>query len=1293
MDGEVVVEVSSPNGKIKEQCGVDASPCHDLPNGGSSLDCNGVKSVAVVEGIENGNGKEDADRTYVFVNGSDDVAEIGDNDENCIMVAPAEESVGNCGELKSNGEIEAGEAKVNGCNGHCDFEKVDAIIHEAAEVENGKSTSHENGDCIKEDNGVLVAEESKGESVELCPVEEVEVVNSAESEVLGVVNSDEKVEVESSFEVVEKVPITQDDHADAEGSNHCQGLSANAEALLEQVESTSDIVEEVPESQAVNDVETEGSRDCKEPAETTAELPEKIESTAEVVEAVPESHGDADGSDDTKGLSEITEQQPLQAESISEVSEEVPNSQSTIHVDADCSCGCCQHAVDMPVEVESTSEDIGEIPGSQQVSNSDAEGTGDCPVLSKVTVENTADLSEQPDEDQKCEATVTATAASELITGNNEKEVVEERESSPIKEDKAEVSSQLSPNAEIPETQESVKIQVDDASNDVEQQESVEVAAESPTTDQLKSVDGEDDQIAKCTACPESTDINTASSQPSENGQSFESDPVPSAVSAAKEDGDSAHAIIETKEPGSAPESAEISASPADCINVSVESAECHPTAVPLHADIPAPALDDMNAELAAVNDDKATVSKVEVGNTATTSSDGTEMEGGTHEGSSVADDTSASHCSTMSTETKICFGSISHEELSSISSAVTQPSADSESPENDGSDRSTSQGAEVIDATLQNDGSPAEGSSNGVTEARPVVPEVVKRFFNQRVRVPRYDAEDLKEQMIEAQARVDEKTRIRDAIQAEIQMIKATRKGYSVEIEAASAEEQSARDLWKSKRNEIDTVQSVMSKLKNAMDIDDIDSRIHSMEHRIEHETLPLKEEKQLLRDIKLLRQHREQLSSRIGKQDELKEALEQKEQTEERLKVLRKEAELLRGTLSRAEGVTKAAKKKQYDGIEKLRELQDQFKAADAVRQEAYAHLQSLRKQSYEKNKYFYKYKDDANISSDLGSKGDRDGVSQFCIKQVDDFMKLWLNNVEFRSDYIGGSLRGTLRRLGTKDGRSLGLDEQPLVIPPYPIERIAKDNPTRTPAFPSLVQAKAQAAPVETDSRADNAPVKPMEQKKPNSIAKAPAKPSEAVALASPDAVRDDEAAKVTEEPKRTKEEEEKARREEELSKEEEAARLKEQRRLEEKAKAEAALERKRRIAERAQARAAAKAQKEAEQKEKEREKRLKKKERKNAGGSEPTDAANEGEPVPSAQTPTETPRESETREKVETAAKRHQKPVHFARQTKVKSTIPPPLRNRGKRKMQPWMWVLLVAVLVLALFLAGNGRRLF
>lgn len=54
-----------------------------------------------------------------------------------------------------------------------------------------------------------------------------------------------------------------------------------------------------------------------------------------------------------------------------------------------------------------------------------------------------------------------------------------------------------------------------------------------------------------------------------------------------------------------------------------------------------------------------------------------------------------------------------------------------------------------------------------------------------------------------------------------------------------------------------------------------------------IQHETLPLREEKHLIREIKQSKQLREQLSLSIGKQDEIQQALDQKYKIEEQLKV----------------------------------------------------------------------------------------------------------------------------------------------------------------------------------------------------------------------------------------------------------------------------------------------------------------------------------------------------------------------------------------------------------------------
>ena len=67
--------------------------------------------------------------------------------------------------------------------------------------------------------------------------------------------------------------------------------------------------------------------------------------------------------------------------------------------------------------------------------------------------------------------------------------------------------------------------------------------------------------------------------------------------------------------------------------------------------------------------------------------------------------------------------------------------------------------------------------------------------------------------------------------------------------------------------------------------------------------------------------------------------------------LQVLRKELDVLRENVLKAEAVTKAAKKKFNDESDKISELQAQFKVADDIRQEAYAHFQSMKKQAYEK------------------------------------------------------------------------------------------------------------------------------------------------------------------------------------------------------------------------------------------------------------------------------------------------------------------------------------------------------
>nr|DAD41903.1 TPA_asm: hypothetical protein HUJ06_016226 [Nelumbo nucifera] len=555
------------------------------------------------------------------------------------------------------------------------------------------------------------------------------------------------------------------------------------------------------------------------------------------------------------------------------------------------------------------------------------------------------------------------------------------------------------------------------------------------------------------------------------------------------------------------------------------------------------------------------------------------------------------------------------------------------------------------------------EGSTADASDEQKVEAEVGKRPFHFLIKVPRHVDDKIKEQIRLAQLQVDEKTKNRDAIRAAIQVKRASCSEYRDKFEGAKSEERAARDALNAKRQEIDSLQSAIS-------IDDIDDRIHKMEHMIEHETMPLKEEKQLIREIKQLKQLREQHSSNMGRQDELQQAVDRRDNIEVRFKLLKQEIDSLRRNVLQTEGITKAVRKIYFEENERLRDLQAQFKAADDLRQEAYTCLQNLKKEFYDKNKYFRMYKDDLKVANDFASSRDKEGLQRHCLKQVDTIMELWNKNDEFRNEYVRCNTLSTLRRLRTLDGRSLGPDEEPPVLHNAADEIVDGAILASSKIILSTSEQEKSVTPSE-DEKADFKSRVKVEQK--NIIAKSKVtKPAtldnSSVTVSGREVIKE----VIIEENIQTKEEEELARKAEELRKEEAAARLKEQRRLEEKA----------------QARAELRAQKEAELKEKEREKRARKKERKKAATEETTDGVNERESSPSSEnTPPEATPEPEIKEKPPTVAKRPQRPSSLSKQIKTKP-LPPPLRNRGKRRMQTWMWVLVAALLVLALFLVGN-----
>lgn len=204
----------------------------------------------------------------------------------------------------------------------------------------------------------------------------------------------------------------------------------------------------------------------------------------------------------------------------------------------------------------------------------------------------------------------------------------------------------------------------------------------------------------------------------------------------------------------------------------------------------------------------------------------------------------------------------------------------------------------------------------------------------------------------------------------------------------------------------------------------------------------------------------------------------------------------------------------------------------------------------------------------------------------------MDLWNSDAEFRKQYVNSNKLNTLRRLRTLDGRSLGPDEVPPVIPTSSAYRR-----TSTPLIPATNEirlAKSTWVSSSTSIQSDEFPELPNGKQKASysnsrnnkgisskeKLMDRPVVVTDHV-TATVESVQMEKKREEDEMERRKREEEDRARREEDIKRKAKAeAEEKERLREEQKAKAKEAEERKKRKAEKAQERAEFKARKEAE-----------------------------------------------------------------------------------------------------------------
>ncbi|RLN33125.1 uncharacterized protein C2845_PM03G01730 [Panicum miliaceum] len=560
-------------------------------------------------------------------------------------------------------------------------------------------------------------------------------------------------------------------------------------------------------------------------------------------------------------------------------------------------------------------------------------------------------------------------------------------------------------------------------------------------------------------------------------------------------------------------------------------------------------------------------------------------------------------------------------------------------------------------------------------------------------IKIPRFAGEDIWAKMQAAQAHLDQLTQKRDAINRRKQEQKAVCDEYREKLEAARREEREARAAHGDKKNDLNSLRSVIGKMHQAKSIEEIDELIVMKERTMQHETISLNAEKQLLKEINDLKAQRKQLSSNMGSKAEINEAFNQKDHIHERHKALKKDSDVLFTNLKSLEENSRKILKSFEDEKIAHRKLTEEYRAANELRQKAYSEWSELKAEPWKKNQYFFMYRDDRKAAEVYKTSGDMYGLQSYCNDQIERVMKMWNENEDFRKQYVEANKFSTLRRLGTLDGRRLGPDEDPPVIPTRrpmnasPLTASNPDVPTLTSVPPPVL-----AAPAPVPAKEDSFPVLPSPQISKRAKSKASGSSAQnennAVSTSEAEDIKQTEKEKarlIEEQLELARKAEELARKEEELRKERAAAE-KERLRLEQKAKAKEAEERKRRKAEKEKERAEFKARKEAE----EREKKKAKKDRKKATPAD-SSASSDSNAAAMATADTDSnasdnPREVEA--PVATAPKRLSRPAAAIKQLNRVQPMPAPLRNRGRRKMRQYLLIAAAVLSVLALFVAGN-----
>ncbi|KAL1102853.1 hypothetical protein V6Z11_D05G394800 [Gossypium hirsutum] len=363
------------------------------------------------------------------------------------------------------------------------------------------------------------------------------------------------------------------------------------------------------------------------------------------------------------------------------------------------------------------------------------------------------------------------------------------------------------------------------------------------------------------------------------------------------------------------------------------------------------------------------------------------------------------------------------------------------------------------------------------------------------------YEDPAIKAKLDQADKEIQKWNKARFKLTDELKAKRAERSEMLSQVRALNVDFEQFKTILDEKKKEIEPLQQALGKLRNNKDVDnrlslcaseeELDFIIHSLQYRIQHESISLSEEKRILKEIKHLEGTREKVIANAAMRSKIQDSLGQKEDIQDQVKLMGVDLNGVRKEQHAVWSKKKQIKDKLDETETKIESLQNELKAVTLKRDKAFDNIQELRKQSDQGNSHFYQSRTIVHNAKLLAAQKDIKALEELSIVEVEKFMALWNGNKAFRDDYEKRILSSLDSRLLSRDGRIRNPDEKPLVAPEKPV-----DSETETILRPSVRKPKEEA---KSGPQTDTKPAKSGPQTDSKLAKKAP-KDAETIAMES-------------------------------------------------------------------------------------------------------------------------------------------------------------------------------------------------